>query len=994
MAALGKLTAALMAGSQENTLALAALNFDFSLWKVEAPSEYKALGTLLSKERLVVAESGNHHITSRRLGALFRSKIPRVENLHRAYGTRVSEIAKSATLEKPPQNLGLFDKQLGIDGTSIWAAATSGHEALSVQLLACMLARIWPVPEATAIWAEIVEARKQELKDGDGDFDLHEIAASQANITREQLAEWDSSARAWIRTADGIMKKQQVQLRIIVNNINTSVNDKGAMYESVMNAWISAMEVVDGLVGGKPQSVYDGSVLLALTAWHLYPNMIVFQEQFTTIDQKDELIPESGILTIGLQSSPNRADGVRWSLPLTRLRYYGAPVIKTETLGARNSRITMQELLYVTLGCLSGSWSRERGGSRGGTTSPNAELIDMCEYYTRLWEWTTATYREENESVDLGKKDKVSLSWLFNIAEAASTFLSSKQADNKTMMKLIRFGKRHGKRFLGDQLNFHYQTWSMTKLPTFQRLLYPAKRIEYLRHVAASDSHTRNNEDWIIVSFTRKAESVWITSALPSALEPKNSNRGHYSYVIGYLGKSSSWNQVDIPALTARQSHDQVWENAKDFCSASFSGSPEGSEVTFDFSANSYQAKNQAKKWVGPPQRESGTRFTMVAGNPFGEALYRRVVDARPTKSGLSHNNEDSVSVQVVEVPLNDIYRAFERRWIDPKKMDRGFWLPMSILGAAVDTYKEFPELTISMNVISTSLQQQMWASYGEERASANWYDIIPMNRRSIFSCIAFFETGDLQLNPTDLEAVIGMSVEDSLYVSGCVVDDPFTHRPNDRVYRALGNIGKPGVCLLIPPAQPWVRKRQNDDWLLVNHEDYDGKPENSFQNTSMHLSLTDYRQPYQTGKHSGNREWDAYFQESVISIHDRGVWVGDVDILQALEVTKVAKGCKHAGKRGLSWFSKEGVKLTSIDNWHELIDAPKNAAVVRSHRNTFGRLATAVFSAQLGFRTIILPEVPCNECFKDHDSFKRWIEQNSEFCEVDDGVTGPVFIY
>jgi hypothetical protein len=34
-----------------------------------------------------------------------------------------------------------------------------------MHLLACMLARIWSAQEATAIWAEIIDTRRQKIKD-------------------------------------------------------------------------------------------------------------------------------------------------------------------------------------------------------------------------------------------------------------------------------------------------------------------------------------------------------------------------------------------------------------------------------------------------------------------------------------------------------------------------------------------------------------------------------------------------------------------------------------------------------------------------------------------------------------------------------------------------------------------------------------------------------------------------------------------------------------
>lgn len=262
--AISRLNAALVTASQENTFALANLNFDFSLFKVKAPTEYEALSTCLSKERRTLAESGSYHVTARKLGAIFRSKIPDVSNLLRAYEKRVSEIAKDLVNTEDARNYALFTEKIGIDATAIWAAATSGNEALCVQLLACMLARIWSSQEAISIWAEILDSRKQELSCTARDFS--DLTAKDAEVTREQLAEWDASARAWLRAADVSKNKQQTQLRLIINNINVAVNNTMSTYESVMEAWISSMKVVDNLAQGIPQSIHEGAALVGLSA--------------------------------------------------------------------------------------------------------------------------------------------------------------------------------------------------------------------------------------------------------------------------------------------------------------------------------------------------------------------------------------------------------------------------------------------------------------------------------------------------------------------------------------------------------------------------------------------------------------------------------------------------------------------------------------------------------------------------------------------------------
>lgn len=72
----GKVQASLAAASQETTLALANANFDMSLIRIEAPQEYKLLGSALAKTKRNIAEDGPAHVTARRLGTLFQGILP------------------------------------------------------------------------------------------------------------------------------------------------------------------------------------------------------------------------------------------------------------------------------------------------------------------------------------------------------------------------------------------------------------------------------------------------------------------------------------------------------------------------------------------------------------------------------------------------------------------------------------------------------------------------------------------------------------------------------------------------------------------------------------------------------------------------------------------------------------------------------------------------------------------------------------------------------
>jgi hypothetical protein len=226
-AGVGKIQAALAVATQETTLALANLNFDFSLVKVEAPVEFHGLGSVLSARRRNASESGDHHKTARKLGSLFEQMLPDTPNLFKAYGLRVSEIAKSPSgAPKGGKSFGPFADYAGIDGTNIWAAATSGNAAIAVHLLACMLARIWKASEAISLWEQIIAARKQELStfDDSGSIHIQSLVTSQLTLSRAQLAEWDASARAWLQTGDEAKALNQKQLMLIVEIVNIPVS--------------------------------------------------------------------------------------------------------------------------------------------------------------------------------------------------------------------------------------------------------------------------------------------------------------------------------------------------------------------------------------------------------------------------------------------------------------------------------------------------------------------------------------------------------------------------------------------------------------------------------------------------------------------------------------------------------------------------------------------------------------------------------------------------
>ncbi|KAI0469993.1 hypothetical protein GGR56DRAFT_668311 [Xylariaceae sp. FL0804] len=331
----GKLQAALASATNEVTIAAANLNFDFALMKYEAPKEYQPLGQALTPHRKSEAEGGSQHITAARLGALFEDLCPEVPRLISAFGTRASEIAGYAEARLNPklrQNW-IFSDYAGIDSTSLWAAATSSKASLPVYLLACMLARVWSDADATSLWVEIVAERRRDIASR---FQQNEplhfktaAAAAQQEITREQLAKWDASARAWLKTADLVKMKQRKQFLLIVNNISMPVDAKSNPYESVVSVWIAALSSMEKLINGEPQAVQDGSTLLGISAWHIYPDMDVFSEQTEpkSVKMEDTLVHPGGVASLGFRGHyPTKTPGVYWSLWLSKHKYYGQPL--------------------------------------------------------------------------------------------------------------------------------------------------------------------------------------------------------------------------------------------------------------------------------------------------------------------------------------------------------------------------------------------------------------------------------------------------------------------------------------------------------------------------------------------------------------------------------------------------------------------------------------------------------------------------------------------
>lgn len=167
-----------------------------------------------------------------------------------------------------------------------------------------------------------------------------------------------------------------------------------------------------------------------------------------------------------------------------------------------------------------------------------------------------------------------------------------------------------------------------------------------------------------------------------------------------------------------------------------------------------------------------------------------------------------------------------------------------------------------------------------------------------------------------------------------------------------------------------------HDNWRLVNERAFDGRYENNFRSTSLHLSMTGYEESLNHTRH-GARDREHFYLETVISAYEGGKKVADLDLLKVANemVTQESQFptiTDHATLRSpLLRFPPETCNhdegprcdasvfgpLTSLDNWFEVLDRPANSAIMRAQGNNLARLALAALCVEKNIELIVFPE-------------------------------------
>ena len=273
--------------------------------------------------------------------------------------------------------------------------------------------------------------------------------------------------------------------------------------------------------------------------------------------------------------------------------------------------------------------------------------------------------------------------------------------------------------------------------------------------------------------------------------------------------------------------------------------------------------------------------LTFRYGNPKTAAVYSV---SRP----LIQEDDVADSRDVTEEELQRLFRAdainplYLQHYLATLEINKEGYgnciTSLKALASITTVYESLPGATVALTVAAKPLHDSSFIKHALKAAplveeqtpmtSVTWSETdkrfkqdrdpfpseldIPTNYvldlASKFACIALCEYGVHQIDPTLLQHVFAMSSRNSIFVAAPLLDDPGHDVTSHDIRRVIGNIGRAGIAMMTPPQAPRTRSAELESWELINHAPFDGKPADSFQNTSLHLSFTQYTMPIHTG--------------------------------------------------------------------------------------------------------------------------------------------------
>ncbi|KAI0201354.1 hypothetical protein F4808DRAFT_450297 [Astrocystis sublimbata] len=792
------------------------------------------------------------------------------------------------------------------------------------------------------------------------------------DVSRADLFDWDASARAWLRVADQVMKKQQTQARLIIDNLDIPVNSKPDTYNSVVDAWASSMMQMEKLLCGIPLQVHRGDILLGLLSWHLYPDMKCLFATERFIEQNDSLLKGRGVLTLGLEPSPRvikDPQSVYWALPLAHLRYYGRlPVTRVKTLRTtQRDRLTIDEMLWAIVSSYIGPWHDASISMQSILQFVSNVAIEL---HFALGYDTCPSTRERHSWVADQVPHHTHPSWL--------TMLSRVCLQNKDRLHEERIRKLQA---LGRRL-----PQSSSKIP-FNGIF----NVETYLRVGRSTER----------KITLLREVVPLNTSAGKAPKP-----GCYEYLIVFKrAYSTSVNRSEGSKQL------ELFEFATVF--------PEYDDENFDSQCPAFSFRYGRRK-------ANQVYVTVAHARSVERRTQKKAEESEVIISMYTHRKskaEKHAEYVVVSGNLESI-ALLRRRDMEPIIHQSTTHVPSSTL-TSVDftecaTYTRINDITLQATTLVESLYSNMNGATIDVRAvgfnfaSAKWirqalklprHDIMITHTQdrgfiprlpsylhaadsdtaTCFSCIATMETGTYNLDPDTLKSVFGLCASDSLYIASCLLRDPVDRMNGPPIQRFTGNIGRAGMAFMVPPTEPEIRRYDFiDEWYQYDHHVYTGIMEDCFEGTNLQLSFSDASQAV-NANFFGGPDVEAYFLETLVSVYNRGEWIAELDVLGSsthpnlkseAEILK-GKACSCANP------TQDGPTIISIDNFVEMLVPPTQPGIVRAKGNWQARLAATALCLAKGYKVVIKGPNTCLKCVlsnaEDEGAFPDIYHENAD---------------
>ena len=839
---------------------------------------------------------------------------------------------------------------------------------------------------------------------------------------------------------------QQKQARLIIQGFDTALPSSPDIYTAIKQVWYQAMKVLDSLVIGVPYNVQkDSAILLGLLAWHLYPDMEVIGDTVTSVYQNDPLVIAGGVVTVGMVSDSSRTyEGLSWSLPLSRLRYYGEPVVSSGTIDQAGSRVSFREIIIVNLGNMTRRWWKSR-----------SELPDILAFLVEL-----RNYFKSRRSL------KKIPAWIDLIGTVAKDIIRATGKARADAEKLIEFGRRVGSSSTGSTPAAR-RAFGLDRCEVRLRLLRGSheEKIEWIRN---QRFHPKVHADECLIAYTpdnadridryHKAFEpgdhghIWhpdwqnndISNVELATLRPQGISSDRTSKemvhrrwvpanesVSGAIGKSGwyvpglysilsasaqrlsdlstktketcgvytraisvsqAYFDRDIfyvrlpmtdPPIVPIQGSSPAWRSfVKEASSARYN-----SNMTRAVKVMSPQRSSLSKTLKGligfkdkdiPNIRDTGSLPEAPAcrteTTEYGCPMKYYIPGAREALTSNSENSHYSLLYQfspdialyekgrnygsevIPTATFADLIHALQKGTFDdellevylttpgldtPSGQDINLLRYLDGLTTASYVYSNLGEAYVELSTALKPIQTAKWAVKADGK----------ITRGHAFSCVAWFESNGLDIDPKDLQHVMAVSVRDSLFVAESLVRDPSDSTPEHVIRRAVGNVGRSGMAFLVSPTNLLTEKPDYSSWRLINHTEYDGQVADNFKGTTLHLGFTGYELPLNTSD-KGLFDVEVFFLETVIRAFDRGKWVTDINPLIICDQFEsynrpkrssrfdVFRYCEHDAEQAGDY--SKFMPLSSVDNWNELLDTPSNSYIIRANENWLARLAIA----------------------------------------------------